>query len=371
MNLAFGDIPNNLSAQEYYELGLQYRLAGRVGLAREALVRAVKLQSCGPIAGKAEKVLRTQLPLLPVSEKAERRNIEAYNLMGKDPQRAKKIFQELMFLYPDFEWPFSNLAWMKLNEGDLFGAKGLAKHLLSMNPDHLRSIDLMIKVSLGEKDFSETLKYVDRALELYPHNEEFTQWKVIIKMETSGPPPDTIPDDLHADQYYNLGIAYLLYRKFENARKALNLAIEKDDSRMTRTKAAKLIKTELPKVAVPREAEARCVELVEAMQNEADRAREIFTGLRSDYPDFEYPLMVMASGLFSKGKAKEAESLILRVLESNPDYIKAKRALVELYMSEKRVLEALDMITQSRTAADSEDEALDLDLLRAQCQLLT
>ncbi len=368
MSLLSRELPDNLTAPEYYELGLQYRLAGWVGLAREALFRAVKLQSKGPIATKAEKVLRTQLPRLAVPEAAEQRNIEAYNLMDKDPQQAKAIFQELMSHYPDFEWPFSNLAWIKLKEGDIAGAKGLAKYLLSMNPDHLRSIHLMINVSLAEKNFEEALNYINRALELYPHDEEFTQLKLIVKIVTSGMPPDTLPEGLSAEEYQNLGIEYQMVGRFENAREALKRVIELEPGSAVAEDAGRILKTQLPKNPVPVEAEARCSEIVKIMSSEQGRAKEMFLALMSDYPDFEWPYLMMASILLLEGDHYEAERLIKEVLRNNSDFIRAKFLLVNLYMSQQRLAEALEFINQNLNDVQSDDDGLALDLLKAQCQ---
>lgn len=99
-------LPSNLTAKEYYELGLQYRLAGWVGAAREALSRVVEMDGADALAKKASKVLKTQLPKEPVPLEAEQRNIEGYNLMFSEPEKAKQVFKDLMGQYPDFEWAF-------------------------------------------------------------------------------------------------------------------------------------------------------------------------------------------------------------------------------------------------------------------------
>lgn len=362
-------LPDNLSAKEYYELGLQYRLAGWVGVAREALSKVVEVDGDGSIAKKASKVLKTQLPKEPVPIEAEQKNIEGYNLMFSEPDKAKQVFKDLMGQYPDFEWPFSNTARLKLGEGDVAGAKSMVKYLLQVNPDLLSAIDLMVKIALYEEDFDEALKFLDRALALYPHEDEFKQLKLAIKIQTKGEPPKTIPEDLSAKEYFDLGVELQAVGRLEDSRKAMARVIDDSEDEVLKAKAQSFSKTQLPKFPVSEDAQKRCIEAFEQLSKDKDKAKKTLLEMTMEFPQFEWPFLFLATMYIMDGVPKKAERLIKRVLSISPDLMKAKHLLISVYLASAKYSEALEFIDQSVEEADSDDDGLALDLLRAQCQL--
>ena len=385
-------LPENLSAQELYELGLKYRLAGWVGVAREALQRASDLDKTGRLGSKARKVLRTQLPRVEVPRLAEEKNIEAYNLMQTDRERAKKVFQELMNTYPDFEWPFSNTARIKLAEGDISGAKSIVKYLLQVNPDLLSAIDLMIRISIAEKDLDQALAYLDRALELYPHEEEFKQLKLAIKLQSQGEPAQEIPDGLAPEDNFALGLELQAVGRLEDARVVMQRVVDNCPSEENadgkgkgdgdgagesagagtsdlKERAKEFIRTQLPRNPICVEAQQRCIDALKSMATDQKGSKQSLIDLTMEYPDFEWPFLFLGNLYMLDGSFRKAERLIRRVIKGNPDLIKAKHLLITVYFVEGRYGDALTFIDEAISHAQNDDDSLAFDLLKAQCQL--
>ncbi|MEZ4486140.1 MAG: tetratricopeptide repeat protein [Cyanobacteriota/Melainabacteria group bacterium] len=383
-------LPEDLSAQELYELGLKYRIAGWVGVAREALQRAAELDKTGRLGSKARKVLRTQLPRVEVPIPAEQKNIEAFNLMQSDREEAKKVFQELMNTYPDFEWPFSNTARIKLAEGDISGAKSIVKYLLQVNPDLLSAIDLMIRISIAEKDLDQALTYLDRALELYPHEEEFKQLKLAIRLQAQGEPAKEIPEGLTPEENFALGLELQAVGRLEDARVVMQRVVDNCPSEENaeskgkgkgdgagagagtsdlKERAKEFIRTQLPRNPICVEAQQRCIDALKSMATDQKGSKQSLIDLTMEYPDFEWPFLFLGNLYMLDGSFRKAERLIRRVIKGNPDLIKAKHLLITVYFVEGRYGDALTFIDEAISQAQNDDDSLAFDLLKAQCQL--
>lgn len=261
--------------------------------------------------------------------------------------------------------PFSNTARLKIGEGDIAGAKGMVKYLLQVNPNLLSAIDLMIKVALFEEDFDLALKYLDRALELYPHEDEFKQLKLAIKIQTKGEPPETIPEDLTDKEYFELGVELQAVGRLEDSRAAIHKAIENTDDDNLKARLQSFEKTQLPKFSVSEDAQRRCIEAFENLTKDNRKAKSALLELTMEFPQFEWPFLFLATIYIMDGMPKKAERLIKRVLSVSPDLIKAKHLLISVYLASGKYSEALDFINESVGQADSEDDGLALDLLRA------
>lgn len=134
-------VPEDLSAQKYYELGIQYKQMGWTEQARDALTRAIAAEPDNEYAVKAKRYLMTKLPRQPVSRQAEERNIQGFNQMfGGDIKAAKQTFEELIAEYPNFEWPYSNLASIYLQEKRPEQAKILLDKALQINPSYVNAL---------------------------------------------------------------------------------------------------------------------------------------------------------------------------------------------------------------------------------------
>lgn len=360
-------LPENLEPQEYYELGLRYRLGGLVGLAREALTRVTELTPNSSMALKARLVLRGQLPKAPVPEAAEQRNIEAFNLMSSNPHLAKEKFQALMRDFPDFEWPFSNLAWMYFNEGKIDEAKGLAKYLLTVNPEHLRSLHLSMQIAMRQQNLGEALEFVNRARKLVgDSDEEYRSLGILISSQLSGPPPDVIPTDLPAERYFELGEIYSMLGRFSLSREALELVLKNSTNEVLVRRAKRLIETELPN-EMSHEAELKLAEASKLSTTDPEEANRMMEQAVTDFPNLELPALSLAIIATTKGNTKKAERFIRICLKRNPNYRNAKTLLIHVYLMDERFDSALQIIESEGKLAEPDD--MTYDLLKAQCQI--
>src|SRR5271163_2557690 len=75
------DVPQGLSAEEYYKLGKRYKEAGWMEQSRDALQLAIEADPEGETGLLAQRFLRTKLPRQPVPLIAERENICGFNQM--------------------------------------------------------------------------------------------------------------------------------------------------------------------------------------------------------------------------------------------------------------------------------------------------
>lgn len=177
------EVPPDLSASEYFELGKQYKAIGWIGHSRKSLQRAMECDENGAIAQKALTFLKTRLPLKEVPQEAVAANIEGYNNMLTNPKGAKQIWWRLTEEYPDFEWPFSNLASLILNEGELNEAKKLLEQAIQLNPCYINALLHLANCHAIQMDYTKAISYIDRILELEPENEQaLTQKETITKV---------------------------------------------------------------------------------------------------------------------------------------------------------------------------------------------
>jgi Tfp pilus assembly protein PilF len=133
-------VPEGLTAKKYYELAIQYKHMGWTEQARDSLNKAIGIEPEGEYSERARRYLQTKLPRQPVAKEAEQRNIQGFNQMfGGDIKAAKQTFKELIAEYPNFEWPYSNLASIYLQEKQLQQAKELLDRALEINPYYVNA----------------------------------------------------------------------------------------------------------------------------------------------------------------------------------------------------------------------------------------
>lgn len=169
MDLPPREVPEGLSAQEYYKLGVQYKSMGWTEQARDALNFALEDNSDAETTASAKRFLRTKIPRFPVPLLAEQKNIEGFNLMATgDVVAARSTFEELIAQFPDFEWPYGNLAVLCLHDGQIPKAKDLLEQALEINPDYVNGWLHMATAKGLELDLDGARKCVERALESDP-----------------------------------------------------------------------------------------------------------------------------------------------------------------------------------------------------------
>jgi tetratricopeptide (TPR) repeat protein len=169
MDLPPREVPEGLTAQEYYKLGVQYKSMGWTEQARDALTFAVEDDSDVESRDSAKRFLRTKIPRFPVPLLAEQKNIEGFNLMATgDVVSARTTFEELIAQFPDFEWPYGNLAVLCLHDGQIAKAKDLLEQALEINPHYVNGWLHMATAKGLELDLEGARRCVERALESDP-----------------------------------------------------------------------------------------------------------------------------------------------------------------------------------------------------------
>jgi len=182
MDLPPRDVPEGLSSKEYLQLGIKYKSMGWIEQARDALTFAVEDDSDRDVSLAARRFLRTKIPRHPVPLFAEQKNIEGFNAMATgDVEQARETFEELIREFPDFEWPYGNLAVLCLHVHDIARAKELLDKALEINPHYVNGW-LHLATARGlEKDLPGARECVDRALESDPTDTAAKAMKVALE----------------------------------------------------------------------------------------------------------------------------------------------------------------------------------------------
>lgn len=169
MSLPSREVPEGLSAEEYFKLGKEYKSIGWTEQARDALQFAIATGGESSTGKAAARFLRTKIPKFPVPLYAEQKNIQGFNQMSTgDIEGARETFEELIAEYPDFEWPYGNLSVLLLREGETQKAVELLDKALSINDSYVNGW-LHLATARGlELDFDGARHCVERALDADP-----------------------------------------------------------------------------------------------------------------------------------------------------------------------------------------------------------
>lgn len=162
------EVPEELSAREYWDLALRYKQVGWTEQARDALTMAIEIDGDGVVGRKAQCFLRSKIPKFPVPLMAEQLNIQGYNQMFTNEKEAKKTFKELVSQYPDFEWPYGNLGSLLIKEGDLGAAEEVLKQAVVINPYYINAWLHLSRVYAIESRYSEADECLERVLAIDP-----------------------------------------------------------------------------------------------------------------------------------------------------------------------------------------------------------
>ncbi len=165
------DVPEGLSATEYFDLGVHYKDIGWTEQSRDALTKARELDRQGQIGREAERFMRTRLPRQSVPHAAVTRNIQGYNLMQANrTEEARQHFEKLIAEYPAFEWPYSNLGRLYVGLGDTHKANQLLWQALDINPDYANAWCNLALSKIVDSEFDEAGKYLQKATAVDPQN---------------------------------------------------------------------------------------------------------------------------------------------------------------------------------------------------------
>ncbi len=131
------ELPEDLTAEEYWQLAVRYKQVGWTEQARDALTTAIEIDGDGPVGIKSRSFLRSKIPRYPVPLMAEQLNIQGYNQMFVNENEAQRMFENLVKDYPDFEWPYGNLGSLLIKRGHLENAQELLIRAVQINPYYI------------------------------------------------------------------------------------------------------------------------------------------------------------------------------------------------------------------------------------------
>jgi len=167
--------PTQQEAYRLYRQGVDYKAKGWTEKSREALTKATKLDTSA-VGFKALSFLRSHLPAHFQPPEAEQLNIKAYNLSYSGQQaEAERVWKECFALYPNFEWPYSNLGNLYLEQGQAQKAVPLLEKAIDINPYYTNALRNMsdTQLALGHRDLA--IQFMQRAADSDPDEPGYKQ----------------------------------------------------------------------------------------------------------------------------------------------------------------------------------------------------
>lgn len=144
--------------------------------------------------------------------------------------------------------------------------------------------------------------------------------------------PSDVPEGLSASEYLEMGMRYKEIGWTEQARDALQSAIEIDGAGEFGKAALTFLRSKVPRHPVPMMAVQTNIQGFNLMAAGDHAAAEAtFAQLLRDYSDFEWPYGNLGSLLLHLGRLDEAEIVLNKALEINPYYLNAVLHLARLH----------------------------------------
>jgi tetratricopeptide (TPR) repeat protein len=174
------DIPEGMSAEEYFKMATQYKTMGWTEQARDALLLANEIDP-DEVGPRALRYLRTKIPRHPVPHHAVKKNIYGHSQFVRgELDSAKEIFEELIKDYPDFEWPYGNLGAVYIQQGKIGNAKDILAKALDINGDYLNAWLHLGRARAAVLEVREAQSCIDKAIRLDPDDQAAQSLKTLI-----------------------------------------------------------------------------------------------------------------------------------------------------------------------------------------------
>ncbi|MDZ4836959.1 MAG: hypothetical protein SGJ27_24515 [Candidatus Melainabacteria bacterium] len=282
-------IPNNLSHIEYTRLQIRYTSLGWLRQAMAAAAHAIKNQ--------------------PQSE----------NLSVEAKKRTTALFDALekVLLLGEF------------SEGIEKNVKGLTEHTLNQADKALDKIQHVKQVKDGIKSVftmvSQTVQEtIDGGLENH-------------LLPAFGMPLDRIPEGKTTEEYYRLALRYDQIGACEPARECLQKVLDvelKKDTQLA-NQAQRFLKTRIPARKVNHDAMIQYMSALRfIVTKKEDIAKDLLVELEVKHPNFEAPLVTLASMELKDGNLDRGKYLLNAAQQVNPNYIKTWCAKGRLAIAE-------------------------------------
>jgi len=183
---AFGvpgrELPEHLSAMEYFQLGKHYKNLGWCEQSRDALVRTIETAEEVDLAEQARRYLRTRIPKMPVPHHAVQANIQGFNQFSRgDLVSAKSTFEKIVRNYPEFEWARGNLGAVHSQIGDLDKAEDVLADVVEYNPSYLNGWLHLARLKAAKLEVFEANRILEKAMKLDPDDEATRALKQVVE----------------------------------------------------------------------------------------------------------------------------------------------------------------------------------------------
>lgn len=155
------------TADELFLQAVSYKRAGRIELCRTTLNKAIEKDKSGKVGPIARAFMIRQLPKQSVALEAEQRNIIGFNQAANgDLVAAKTTFRNLIHDFPDFEWPYANLALICIKENRIDEAEQLLTKALTINPNYVNGWTYLARVKHTKHDFQGEHECIKKKIDL-------------------------------------------------------------------------------------------------------------------------------------------------------------------------------------------------------------
>ncbi len=157
-------LPDDLTAEQYYELCLWYEEKQMHALARQSCTKALTLKPAESLEADCKRFLNTRVPRNEVAQEAIDRLRRMEPRLMMDQGEARKLTLKLIADYPDFEWPRRVLAEIYLRDGDIEKCKASLEAALKINPDYTQAIALLARAMVVDMEYDAAQRHLRHAL---------------------------------------------------------------------------------------------------------------------------------------------------------------------------------------------------------------
>lgn len=307
------DVPQGLSADEYFRLSIQYMLLGW----NRQMVSAAKLA----IDQRAD--LASKLP---------------YNLSAEDYEKigvALGVVEGAMDI--------------------AVTASGVFRETWLLFRDAFKSVDLVLEETDGVRDIK---REVNDALRAIAREAQGLFDKAVegFVLPMLGFPGRDLPENLTPAEYFDLAKTYKDMGWCEQARDALERAIETTTDVKLGERARLYLRTRIPRMPVPHRAveeNVRAHHLI--VRGELQSAKRKLKRITNEYADFEWARGNLGLVYSKLGELENAEDILSAVLDYNPNYLNGWLHLARLKAAKLELKEAGRYIEKAH-ALDPEDQ---------------
>jgi len=164
-------VPDNLTGEEYYQLGTWYLDLGQIEQGRISLQRATEQNVDLEAAKRAKIMLACRMPATEIPKEAVERCDKVRMTGFSNPAEAARTYEEMISQYPKFERPYKRLAELRLTEGNVAKCVELLESVLKINPNYAPAMDVMAHALAANMDYDNAFRFLQQAIDLIPETE--------------------------------------------------------------------------------------------------------------------------------------------------------------------------------------------------------